>query len=52
MDIKKSLRVFDDPLFRFDPRWHKYTYDSAPLESVTKFIARFHVPFDDHVVSA
>jgi ATP-dependent exoDNAse (exonuclease V) beta subunit len=51
MDIRERLKVFDDPLFRFDPKWHKYTYDSTPLQSVTKFIGSFHEPFDEQAVS-
>lgn len=44
--VLSKLDEFDDPLFRFDPKWHKYTYGGKPLESVTKFIQRFHKPFD------
>ena len=25
--VLSKLDEFDDPLFRFDPKWHKYTYD-------------------------
>jgi ATP-dependent exoDNAse (exonuclease V) beta subunit len=44
--ILSKLEVFDDPKFIFDPKWHKYTYGGKQFESVTKFIQRFHKPFD------
>jgi len=44
--VLSKLEEFNDPLFKFDPKWHKYTYDGKPLESVTKFIQRFHKEFD------
>jgi len=44
--VLSKLEAFNDPKFIFDPRWHKYTYDGKQFESVTKFIQRFHKPFD------
>jgi ATP-dependent exoDNAse (exonuclease V) beta subunit len=47
--ILKKLECFNDPNFKFDPKYHKYTYDGFPMESVTKFIGKFHAPFQqDH----
>ena len=43
--ILKDLECFNDPEFKFDPKYHKYTYDGFPMESVTKFINHFHMPF-------
>lgn len=44
--IIKQLECFDDPEFKFDPKYHKYTYDGVPFTPVTKFIEQFHKPFD------
>ena len=44
--VLEKLNDFDDSNFVFDPKWHKYTYDGKPFESVTRFIQRFHKPFD------
>lgn len=44
--ILKNLECFNDPDFKFDPKYHKYTYDGFPMESVTRFIHHFHMPFD------
>jgi len=41
-----KLKYFEDPNFIFDPKYHKYTYGGKQFESVTKFIQRFHKPFD------
>lgn len=47
--ILKNLECFNDPDFKFDPKYHKYTYNGFPMESVTKFINKFHLPFQqDH----
>ena len=43
--ILKQLDCFNDPEFKFDPKYHKYTYDGFPMESVTRFINHFHMPF-------
>jgi ATP-dependent exoDNAse (exonuclease V) beta subunit len=44
--ILKDLDKFDDPNFIFDPVKHKYTYHGEEFISVTKFIQRFHKPFE------
>lgn|SRR5574343_162610 len=41
-----KLQIFNDPNFKFDPKYHKYTLDNIPYISVTKFISRFHKEFD------
>lgn len=42
----QKLELFKDPLFVFDEKAHRYTYDGKPYTSVTQFISRFHKPFD------
>jgi len=49
--VLSKLEEFNDPLFYFDAKWHKYTYDGNPLLSVTKFIQRFHKEFDQELMS-
>jgi ATP-dependent exoDNAse (exonuclease V) beta subunit len=44
--ILTQLECFNDPLFKFDPIKHKYTYDGIPLQSVTTLVGTFHKPFD------
>lgn len=44
--VLEKLEKFNDPKFVFDPKYHKYTYEGKQFESVTKFIQRFHKPFD------
>lgn len=44
--IRKQLEVYSDPLFKFDPIPHIYTYDGEVYESVTTFLKQFHIPFD------
>ena len=44
--VLEKLKDFDDPNFVFDAKWHKYTYNGKPFESVTKFIQKFHKEFD------
>ncbi len=44
--ILKNLECFNDPEFKFNPTYHKYTYKDEPFESVTRFIQQFHEPFD------
>jgi len=41
-----KLECFNDIDFKFDPRLHKYTYLGQEFTSVTKFIQRFHKPFE------
>jgi ATP-dependent exoDNAse (exonuclease V) beta subunit len=45
-DLRKELEVFRDPNFKFDPRYHKYTYGDTKYTSVTTFLKNFHKPFD------
>ena len=51
MSVLEKLSVFDDPLFRFDPTYHAYSYNGKKLTSVTKIIQTFHEPFDQEKVS-
>ena len=44
--ILKKLNDFNDPEFKFDPKYHKYTYFGEQFISVTKFIQQFHKPFE------
>ncbi len=44
--IIESLNIYNDIKFKFDPIYHKYTYDGIPFISVTQFISRFHKEFD------
>ena len=43
----KGLEVFKDPNFKFDPKYHKYTYGGKKYTSVTTFIKNFKEPFDE-----
>ena len=51
MSVLEKLRVFDDPLFSFNEKYHRYAYDGTPLISVTKYISNFHLPFDKEAIS-
>ena len=44
--IINKLSCFKDPNFKFDPKYHKYTYNGKVYTSVTKFINNFHKPFE------
>lgn len=44
--ILQQLDCFNDPEFKFDPKFHKYTYHGEQFISVTKFIQKFHKPFE------
>ena len=44
--VLKSLEVYNDPKFVFDPIKHQYTFEGTPFISVTKYISRFHKKFD------
>jgi len=44
--ILEKLEEFNDPDFKFEPKYHKYTYLGDQFISVTKFIQQFHEPFD------
>jgi ATP-dependent exoDNAse (exonuclease V) beta subunit len=50
-EILKKLDCFIDPLFKFDPKLHRYTYDDEVLQSVTKTVEKFHKPFDTEAVA-
>ncbi len=43
----EQLGCFNDPNFKFDPDYHKYTYGGKYYISVTQFIQRFHKKFDE-----
>lgn len=43
--LLKELECFNDVNFKFDPAYHKYTYNGEPLKSVTTFIHNFYEPF-------
>lgn len=44
--ILQDLECFNDDEFKFDPKYHKYTYHGEQFTSVTKFIQQFHKPFE------
>jgi len=44
--IRNQLDCFNDVRFEFDPNLHRYTYEGEPFVSVTRFIQRFHKPFE------
>ena len=44
--VVSQFKCFNDPGFKFDPKWHKYTYNGQKYTSVTKFIQNFHKPFE------
>ena len=44
--ILDKLKCFDDPEFKFNPKYHKYTYLGEQFISVTTYIQQFHKPFD------
>ncbi len=47
--LQKLETSFNDPKFKFDPKYHKYTYDGKRFISVTQLISKFHKPFEsDH----
>lgn len=45
-EILDRLKSFDDPNFKFDKKYHKYTYNGEVFQSVTQFIGGFHKKFD------
>ena len=45
-ELRKKFKCFEDPNFKFEPKWHKYTYNGKQYTSVTKFISSFHKEFD------
>jgi len=46
-DIRKKLQCFNDSNFKFEPKWHRYTYGGKKYTSVTTFLKNFHKPFDE-----
>jgi ATP-dependent exoDNAse (exonuclease V) beta subunit len=44
--ILNELECFNDPEFKFDPIKHRYTYLNDEFVSVTRFIQKFHKPFE------
>jgi ATP-dependent exoDNAse (exonuclease V) beta subunit len=46
-EIHQRLTCFNDPQFKFDPQWHRYTYNGKKYTSVTTFLKNFHKPFDE-----
>lgn len=44
--IVDKLKCFNDQNFKFDPKYHRYTYGGKQYTSVTKFINNFHKPFE------
>lgn len=44
--ILEKLNLFADIEFKFDPKFHKYTYKGEKFISVTQLISRFHEKFD------
>lgn len=45
--IVSKLKCFNDSNFKFDPKYHRYTYGGRQYTSVTKFISNFHKPFEE-----
>lgn len=45
-ELRQKFMCFQDPNFRFDPQWHKYTYSGKKYISVTTLLKNFHEPFD------
>jgi ATP-dependent exoDNAse (exonuclease V) beta subunit len=45
--ILEKLKKFEDPLFKFDPIKHCYTYDGEVFISVTKYKERFYKKFEE-----
>lgn len=44
--IKSELEIFNDRDFKFDPKYHKYTYKGKIYISVTQFLKNFHEEFN------
>ena len=45
--ILEKLKKFEDPLFKFDPIKHCYTYEGEVFTSVTKYKERFYKKFEE-----
>jgi len=46
-EIRQKLTCFQDKQFKFEPKWHRYTYGGKKYTSVTTFLKNFHKPFDE-----
>lgn len=46
LELQEKFKCFDDPNFKFDPKYHKYTYNNKKYTSVTQFLKNFHAEFD------
>ncbi len=46
-DVLNKLEKFNDPKFKFEEKYHRYTYDGKVYNSVTRFIQNFHKPFEE-----
>jgi ATP-dependent exoDNAse (exonuclease V) beta subunit len=46
IDLLEKLKIYEDPLFKFDEAEHAYTYNGDRFISVTQFISRFHEEFE------
>jgi len=44
--LLEKLECFNDDEFKFNSKYHKYTYLGQEFTSVTRFIQRFHKPFE------
>jgi len=45
--VLEKLKKFEDPLFKFDPKKHCYTYEDEVFISVTKYKERFYKKFEE-----
>jgi len=46
LKVKSDLQIFNDVNFKFDPKYHKYTYKGKIYISVTTFLKNFYKTFD------
>lgn len=46
-ELLTQLECFDDPEFKFNPKYHRYTYQGKQFISVTTYLQQFHKPFDN-----
>ena len=46
-EYTKKLEFFQDPSFIFESDSHTYHYSGIKYDSVTTFLKRFKVPFDN-----
>jgi len=47
LELQNKFKCFKDPDFKFEPKWHKYTYNGRKYTSVTQFIKKFKEEFDE-----